>query len=709
MHTNQKDEILEEPSTASLEGISKRKLASPYNQGNDTAPRIDDWTGRVAELRALAMDHRACFVTGIGGQGKSALASKFLSLSDSKIYAFRDWRDFKEEDLNFQYKLFNLIELVSHQSESTDNLVGLDTTELIEIFFRYLGDQKGLFVFDNIDKYIDLEKFVPAGDMMIFFEKVMRLPHNSKFIFTCRPFIQYAGIGSYQIKLEGLYIEDTIFLLKKYHGQLNDTRLTEYSTRLHQATRGHPLWISLAIAQSRDNSQQLETIIQKIENRNISDTDINYSSAVSRTVLENLWSNLKDREKIILRTLSVSAITESEEALANVLKSKLNYNQFSKSMRSLKLLNLVVSKENLGYVELHPLVREFIISNYGKDEQEGYIALYVKYLNGFILLLKEKLGKTMNPEDIEIIIKKVEITTISNNLQESINELRRSWGSMVISGFSEEALRISDALLSRLTWNKRKLSDLIGFFEFIDIFFEKCSEFGRRDLFEKYINKYNSVYQTPDMSMILSKSSSCRHAWFDGNYELAIKEGKSASDLIDQLQEDELWRGKWHYNLALRDSRVKENILSSLNFFLNGRSIDDILMEKSDNINASQIGNAARCLIYINDFENGKKMLCKAYRELKTGHTNSYTLKQNLGYASEWIAEYLLSTGNNKGHLYFLINSKNLWHDNLPERSNKINQLISKIPASAENSSILSLESWQISKYCDEMVERNLI
>lgn len=680
--------------------VVKKKEVDKY-YGADTAPAIDDWTGRHEELKALSNEQRAFFITGIGGQGKSTLASKFLSISDKNIYEYREWKDFKEEDLNFQTKLYSLISLVSNGYFNVENLNGLSTHELIDIFFKSLGIKKGIFVFDNIDKYIDLNKFLPAGDMAIFFEMVMKAPHNSKFIFTCRPFIQYAAVGSHHIKLEGLNLDDAKYLLGKYHSNIDKDDFNSYCLRLHNATNGHPLWMALTIAQSRDDINNLNDIIQKIENRNISESDVNYSSTISKTVLSNLWQNLKEREKVILRALSVSAISESEDELSNVLKSKINYKEFSRGMRSLKLLSLVIKKENNNYVELHPLVREFIVSNYGRDEQDSYISLYVKYLNGFILLLQEKFGKKMNSDDIEKIIKKIEITTNSKDYQDSINELRRSWDSMIVSGYAEDVLRISDNLLARLDWNSKKLNEIKGFFEFIDLFFTKSSEFGRKDLFQKYMDKYTKIYTNADRSMILAKSCIARNAWHEKNFTLAIKEGKSASDLIDLLGENEVWRGKHIYNLSLRDSKIESNIDQAIKYFSDGIPLEDVFINSTS---AQVLGNIGRSLLYKNKHSQSIKFLCKSYSILKNS-TNDYFSQHNLGYASLWISEFLEETSLNKESLYFQLNTRNIWEKDIPHESNKINYKLSKPKSNEEQSSIINLESWQITKYCDDWVK----
>lgn len=675
-----------------------------FQIANDTPPRIEYWTGRSDELKALNMEHKACFVTGIGGQGKSALASKFLADADRAKYKYCDWRDFKEEDLNFQSKLYGLIEQVSDNQLQARQLIGLETEDLIDIFFRSLAGKQGVFVFDNIDKYIDLQKFTPAGDMKNFFDKVMSIAHNSKFIFTCRPFIQFAGVGSYQIRLEGLKIDDTEELVEKYHSKLSRVELKTLALRLQKCTRGHPLWMGLILAQSRLDASQIDFVLDKIEHRVVAESDANFSGIVSATVLEDLWKGLKERERVILRTLSISSISESEEGLAKIVSKKINHNQFSKAMRSLKSLNLVVSKEGQGLIELHPLVREFISENYGKEEQESYIGLYVSYLDGFIYLIKKKFGNVLDPEDINVVIKKVEILINAGRFQESINELRIVSGSLLISGYTEEYLRLSDLLLANMQWSTKKLASLKSFFDFIHVFFAKSSEFGRDDLFDKYMTKFTAIYQTPNIHMIQAKAALCHKAWIYGDFATAIKEGKSAVDLIDVLGEGDVWGGRHTFHLALRDSKIEKNIEDALRYFCNGKTLEQLLSENSDSNSSSKFGNIGRCLHHQNRTDLALLFTCKSYIGFSADGLGYYD-KHNLGYASKWIAEILQEIGRTQESTYFLVHARNIWKNDMPGESNKIDQIISSIPQSVANQSIISLESWQISKFCNDWVK----
>lgn len=673
------------------------------SSGHDTPPKIENWAGRINELKALGMEHKACFITGIGGQGKSALASKFLADTDKDIYKYCVWKDFKEEDLNIQNKLYGLIEQVSGGRLLTNQLIGLDTDALVDTFFRMLGDQRGVFVFDNIDKYIDLQKFTPTGDMKIFFDKVMGVAHSSRFIFTCRPFIQFAGIGSYQIRLEGLTVLDTEELIVKYHTKLPVAELKSTALRLHQCTRGHPLWMGLVLAQSRVDFNQINVLLNKIERKVVADYDANFSSIVSATVLEDLWKGLKERERVVLRTLSISSVSESEEVLANIVSKKINHNQFSKAMKSLKSLNLVISKEGEGFVELHPLVREFISGNYGKEEQESYIGLYVSYLDGFIFLLKKKFGKVLDPEDIDVILKKIEILIKAGRVQDSINELRTVCGSLFISGFAEDYLRLSDLLLGSMQWSNKKLAALKGFLEFAEVFFAKAAAFGRYDLFDNYMDKFTSVYQTPDTHMIFSKAALCHRSWISGDFEAAIREGRSAVDLIDHLEESDVWSGRHTLHLALRDSKVLSNVDEALRYFCAGKTLEELMCDETDSVAPTKLGNIGRCLLYQGDVNGALKFICKSYTGFMR-EDSGYFDKHNLGYAAKWLYEMLRDGGRAQESIYFLLHARNIWKNDMPGEANKIDQIISQIPQGAANQSIISLESWQIAKFCDKWV-----
>ncbi|RZK14028.1 MAG: hypothetical protein EOO43_16965, partial [Flavobacterium sp.] len=176
--------------------LNTNKINSAYNC--DTPPSNTYWVGRKSELDILEeSSFKACFITGIGGQGKSGLAAHFISSKVINQYDYWDWRDCKEEDNRFITIIISIVERLTNGKYRSYQLARESVSGIINLFFEELGDKKALFVFDNIDNYIDLVNFYPSRGIKELLNKVLSNNHNSKFLFTCRPccWIRATGTG----------------------------------------------------------------------------------------------------------------------------------------------------------------------------------------------------------------------------------------------------------------------------------------------------------------------------------------------------------------------------------------------------------------------------------------------------------------------------------------------------------------------------------
>ena len=338
-----------------------------YNEVNAFVREITpNEATRNAVESFLADFFKVIFITGIGGQGKSALASYILKDAMQKnIYEFVDWRDFKEETNRFQTKLISLINRLTNGNFDIKEYDSISTNELIDIFFKNLLNRRILFVFDNIDSYIDLEYFTPSGSMKYFFDQAQKTTHYSKFIFTCRPFIREAGSEFYQIKLDGLSESECLEIFELYKVSVNKAELVELSKKSYQLTKGHPLWINLIAAQALRGVETVNAFIKSIEDKTKFNEEA-FSSILSEKILNEVWSSLNDKQRNLLRGIAESVKPETIINLKKIMESELNSNQFDRAFKVLKNLNLIEIKssgDNADLVELHPLVKEFIISN----------------------------------------------------------------------------------------------------------------------------------------------------------------------------------------------------------------------------------------------------------------------------------------------------------------------------------------------------------
>ena len=87
---------------------------------------IDHWVGRDQELDILtSVSTPVVFVTGIGGQGKSALAARFLQQQVEVVgggFEIWDWRDCREESDRLGTQILRAVEHLSNRAISASQV-----------------------------------------------------------------------------------------------------------------------------------------------------------------------------------------------------------------------------------------------------------------------------------------------------------------------------------------------------------------------------------------------------------------------------------------------------------------------------------------------------------------------------------------------------------------------------------------------------------
>ena len=125
---------------------------------SDAPPLIDIWVGRTQELSLFnEIQTGVLSITGIAGQGKSALAAKMLETYRKRNSRdFWDWRDCREQANRFRTQLVSVIEHYSRGKITASMLSDADISWLSKFFFQKVADSKGLLVFDNVDHYVNV-------------------------------------------------------------------------------------------------------------------------------------------------------------------------------------------------------------------------------------------------------------------------------------------------------------------------------------------------------------------------------------------------------------------------------------------------------------------------------------------------------------------------------------------------------------------------
>lgn len=708
--------FLEELSKEKTNNIATLKIVNKTNlikhndilieeNGSDIAPNVKNWVGREKELILLDNDSfKVFFITGFGGEGKSALASHYLN--EATKYELLDWRDFKEEEHKFQNKILSMIIKVEPDLDEK-SFLGYTNEQLISIFFKKLGKKKGIFVLDNVDSYIDLENFVPTGSIGKLFHASMNYDHNSKFIFTCRPFIQFSSVDFFQLGLSGLSCNETITYFKNGNTIIKREKIPQYAERSHKLTNGHALWLSLILAQSRKGEEALLSFLEEIET-GVSEIETEHTSFLSKNLLANIWNSLSENEQTVLRVLAEAIVSESIDDYAKIVDSEMNYKKFNKALKSLSGLSLIVEKRNTKYIELHPLVKDFIRKNYMLAERRKYISMFIQYYDKFVVILKNTISYKNTYDDFTNFTKKAELSVNAGDFQKAIATLYEVNTSMISAGYIEEYLRVAKLLFTRISWNKNKIEDFLLFSKLFSASVKNFAEFGDKEYAEKLLSNFESIIEDKSENYIQLCSIKIYVYWFYKEYPKAIDIGEKAVYLIDRAQQPDNYNVKEYLALALRDTKILDNVDKALEHFLLANKLENIINKNNIEKYASgpTFGNIGKCLFFKGQIKESLICYFKSFYYIYMH--DQYQRLINLGYAALWIAEVLFDLNESEQAYYFIRFAKENWEKVSPVLINQNIEKFNTLEMSAISKSILSLEYWRIEKYCIELIEKNI-
>jgi len=671
----------------------------------DLPPQNKYWAGRKKELENISSNNfKVIFITGIGGQGKSSLAAYYLkNCFDNQLYELADWRDFKEESNRFQTKLISIIKRITGNRINPKQLEKSTNTELVDLFFHELGSRGIIFVFDNIDSYIDLEKFRPIGGLGYFFDKAIEIEHNSKFIFTCRPFIRDASLHFYQLKLSGLSKEECRELFSIYQIPLKSELIEELSDRAFELTKGHPLWLNLIAAQAMRGIDSVNKFIESIEEK----TDFkenDFSTILSENILDSVWHSLNDKQKILLRGIAETVKPETVTDLGRILEPELNNNQFNKAFKVLKNLNLVelksssISKEQ---VELHPLVKEYILSKFPQKDRDKYITLFVKYYDRFIYILKPKLSSNMSLSSLQNWTSKIELQINKGDYEPALVALEEVSSSLLSAGFPEEYMRVAERLFNKINWSLAIENEYPYFHSQFSTSTNTLTQLGRYQKCDELLTNYSSLITGKSIDYLRYCSEKCYMLWYQSECHKAIEVGEEGVFILEESGIADNFSLHHNLSLALRDSQERNNIEKALLYFRHGESLEKILNFSEKDLGGHFYGNVGKCLELLGNIEDSLKCYYYSISILFTDNDSHYRL--NIGYAASWISNILKSKGQKLKALYYLKLSIQMWKNTSPPRAvhmkNEWNNFIFDKESKVE---IDKLPDWKIENYCKD-------
>lgn len=426
--------------------FSKKKIEI-INKQNIPKP-VSFFTGRKKELEELGnalLENSIVGLLGIGGTGKSTLASKYIeSLEQTNNVS---WFECLESS-----SLDSLIESIGYK-----DLLEVITKSPREKLINFIG------VIERDEKIIFLDNFHSLGNRSFneFLELFNEKSNKSKIILISRQKFENPNVNIKPIPVEGLN-EDSIEYAKviiKYKGWQNNLSDKELEEVCEQV-KGHPLAITLALTLILEYGEEYKDIIKKLA---LGDEN---SEALSKRLLSYIFENdkIEKDEKEFLINFSVFEGEVDLKTVNSVLEKD--------SMMYLKNLrkNLIINLNNRKY-ELHPVIREFCYEKLkNKKELHGKVAEY------YISLCDEnRIDGTLEEKVFYNLIKAEEYERVRKLLLEKGEDLISSgYKELVfdIIGKSEEIKEYSD----ELDLIKAFGYDLIGEWNESEKFFDSCIE-----------------------------------------------------------------------------------------------------------------------------------------------------------------------------------------------------------------------------------------
>ena len=676
------------------------RYAAVDTYDSDLPPLVETWVGRDQELDVLKeISNGVVAITGIGGQGKSALTAIFLKNLRKQRDIFWDWRDCREQADRFRLQLMSVIQHATNGEVTPSSIAEADIAWLSRFFFKKCGHMQGVIVFDNVDHYVDVDQSLFTSAVSAFINEALRVEHQLVVILTCRPRISYASVRFREIYLRGLDANEALLLFDtKIPGGLKEGN-RQTILRIHELTRGHPLWLTIIAAQIARKLESASQIVENLQAGNIDDR--------SRAMLRSIWNALHDRQKTIL--ISMAELPRALEAdhIFEYLGGRVgSHNRFDRAFRGLRAISLITEKTTGGQetsrFELHPMVRAFVRTGYrNSSERQEQLGSLLNCCEVILARLNDHDGNHVSIAFLENVTTKAELQLAMLKVNACVTTLINSFDQLIVNGIADEFVRISIVALDSIDWNDNSaLED-----EPLDSLMDKLAtimvEMGMLDRLTPYLDRYSDLVTRGTARYIRLCHIRTYVAWFSGDFDEAIEWGELGEREKKKSGLDTVHDTSHTLALARRDSG---DINTALGCFTTGLSIKEILAENHNNSKRGPTfyGNIGRCLALRGDTKQALRLYARSYDLLQQARTTP--LEQlNLGYAACWIADALYALTDHEGARHFYWHASDVWQRRAPKRAEASNLRLSEIGETTRDK-----EPEQVADWCRTWVSNEL-
>ena len=481
-------------------------------------------------------------------------------------------------------------------------------------------------MFDNVDQYVDLETGDPIRGLDALIPEAEVRTHQSCFLFTCRPDVRVDESRAIRIELSGLTESETRDLIAARGSLAKESPL---AGELHQATEGHPLWISLIVMQALQRNDGLRGALNLVKKGEVNLPE------TTRTI----WRTLNKEQQDVLRTMAELDRPEPWNHLLSMLPG-VNANRVDRALRFLRNIHLIEMRTQTGgerLVGLHPIIREFVRSSFPKQEREPYVGKILDFLDRMIGRFRSILSQDPSYEVLEHWMRKAEYQITFGHYEAATDTISEIARPLANRGYTEVMIRLTLRLLRACDWTEACTS-----YRRFDWVFERCLihmiQMGHHEVVGM-LRRYEDAISHKSAQFILLCDLRCCSHWYVGEYDEAIRWGEEGERLQERTTVDTSFSTRHNLALARRDRGSVEEAMES---FLQGEALENVtepgvLIEGR---HASFYGNIGRCLFFGGRVEEALPCYVKSAQLLE--EERGHGARLNKGYIRFWIGELLV-------------------------------------------------------------------
>jgi tetratricopeptide (TPR) repeat protein len=638
----------------------------------DRPPSIDVWVGREDELRALETSPaKVVVICGIGGEGKSVLASHYISSIGSEELRFSnwDWRDCKEQGDRIRTQVLQVVTRLSGGSISPSEIAQSDDEELTEILITQMESINIVVVLDNVDSYIDLENSIFIGLLDRIVQKLSASSSSSRLVLTCRPDVQYPSSSIITLPLRGVSEEEAIELFAKRSpsSPVNEDDIRD----AHKITDGHAFWLDLIAVQV---TKVPGTTLRKFLN------DLRRGREGGPDILSSIWDKLAPAERTLLRFMAEAVRPETAEMIEKFVASQLNFHRFRRALRILTNLNLVVIKPETNapdLYDLHPLVRHFVRTKFERDERSDYIKVVITQYERIIGAIENFLGINLPFSMMERFSQKAELEISAGQYENAFETLIKVEQSLLGSGNVEEYVRVARLLLEAVDW-ETAATTYKQFDHVVGSTAAAFEQLGEGEAVDDLLVRHEATVPQKTVRYIKHCDMRAYIAWLRDDYDGAIEWASRGVSLKKDTNVDTSFDCEHTLALAQRDSGQPE---VAINFFLDADTLEELIASESTR-GGTVYGNVGRCLQLMGEPEQALILYRLSLRALERDTTG--LSRSNRAYGRKWVGEVLAEKGDVERAEAFFLEAVRLLGTWAPVRVKKIIIELNKVhPESA--------------------------